>query len=163
MASTFRLGMWQQFGPFLCAGGVLLAIGSQIIGLERPHAYAALQALGGPTSLAAHIGPYAEFAVRKLSRTAADLAELCHNLAEEIPDGAARAQFLANMQPARAKLFRPGVMLRSRRNAAGLPVCEPRLKARGELLVLAIPPALAVSMEAGPADATSSQLQPPCQ
>ena len=96
MAPTFRPGMWQQFGPFLCTGDVLLAIGSQIIGLERPHAYAALQALvGGPTSLAAHIGPYAEFA--KLSRTAADLAELCRNLPEEIPDGAAWARFLANM------------------------------------------------------------------
>ena len=86
-----------------------------------------------------NFGPYAEFAVRKLSRTAADLAALCRNLAEEIPDGAAWARFLADMQPAQAKLFRPGVTLRSRRNAAGLLVCEPRLKARGELLVLAIP------------------------
>ena len=54
-------------------------------------------------------------------------------------------------------------MLRSRRNAAGLLVCEPRLKARGELLVLAIPPALSASMEAAPADAASSQLRPPGQ
>ena len=84
-------------------------------------------------------------------------------MAEEIPDGAAWARFLADMQPARAKLFRPGVTLRSRRNAAGLLVCEPRLKALGELLVLAIPPALSASMETEPADATSSQLQPPCQ
>ena len=114
-------------------------------------------------SLAAHIGPYAEFAVRKLSRTAADLDELCRDLAEEIPDGVARAQFLADMQPAQGKLFRPGVMLRSHRNAAGLLVCEPRLKARGELLVLAIPPALSVSMEARPSDAASSQLRPPGQ
>jgi len=152
--------MWQQFGPFLCTGGVLLTIGSQIIGLERPHAYAAGQALAvrhlSPLTLGlAWNSPFA------LSRTAADLAELCRNLAEEIPDGAARAQFLADMQPAQAKLFRPGVMLRSRRNAAGLLVCEPRLKARGELLVLAIPPALSASMETEPADATSSQLQPP--
>ena len=113
------------------------------------------------TSLAAHIGPYAEFA--KLSRTAPDLAELCRNLPEEIPDVAARAQFLADMQPTQAKPFRPGLMLRSRRNAAGLLVCEPRLKARGELLVLAIPPALSASMETGPADAASSQLRPPRQ
>jgi hypothetical protein len=96
-----------------------------------------------------------------LTRTAADLAELCRNLTEETPDGAARARFLADMQPAEAKLFRPGVMLRSRRNAARLLVCEPRLKACGELLVLAIPPALSASMETEPADATSSQLQPP--
>lgn len=115
------------------------------------------------TCLAAHIGPYAEFAVRKLSRTAADLDELCRNLADEIPDGTARAQFLADMRPAQAKLFRPGVMLRSRRDAAGWLVCEPRLKARGELLVLAIPPALSASMEAGPADAASAQLRPPGQ
>jgi hypothetical protein len=44
----------------------------------------------------------------------ADLDELCRDLAKEIPDGVARAQFLADMQPAQAKLFRPGVMMRSR-------------------------------------------------
>jgi hypothetical protein len=65
------------------------------------------------------------------------------------------------MQPAQSEAVSAKVMLRSRRNAAGLLVCEPRLKARGELLVLAIPPTLPASMETGPADAASSQLQPP--
>lgn len=97
------------------------------------------------TSLAAHIGPYAEFAVRKLSRTATDLNELCRMLADEIPDGVARARFLADMQPERANLFLPGTLLRSRRNAAGTLMGEPHMKARGELLVLAIPPALSAS------------------
>lgn len=100
--------------------------------------------------LAVHIGPYAEFAVRERARSTASLDELCRGVAELIPDGAARDRFLSETRPEAATRFGPGTVFRCRRDASGSLVPDPRLTARRELTVLAVPPSVSLAMETAP-------------
>ncbi|MBV9250407.1 MAG: mechanosensitive ion channel [Acetobacteraceae bacterium] len=90
-------------------------------------------------ALANHIGPYAEFAVSRLSRTSQDLNALCRNVANEIPDTSAREKFLSEMSPEQEAAFPAGLMLHAQQDAAGALVLQPSVKAVDEALVIAIP------------------------
>jgi small-conductance mechanosensitive channel len=93
--------------------------------------------------LAHHIGPYAEHALRRAARAALGLEDVVHALKVEIPDEEARASFVERVLPERPPGFGPGLILATCRNAAGSLVCETPLRARGEVTILALPPASA--------------------
>jgi len=94
--------------------------------------------------LAQHIGPYAEHAVRRAAQSAQDLDEVFRELALEIPDEAARGDFLARVLPERLPSFGPGLVLETYRNVTGNLVCRRPLRARGEVTILALPPSFPV-------------------
>lgn len=93
-------------------------------------------------ALARQIGPYAEHAVRQAAARSSSLADLCREVAEEIPDPARRALFLAELDVAEAPAQGPGHRFRARRDAAGRLVADPPLRAVEEVAVLALPAAL---------------------
>ncbi len=92
--------------------------------------------------LADHIGPYAEYAVRRAARTASSLQDLCHTVAQEIGDEQARARFLLSVVPDVAQPSGPGLLFQVQRDSAGVLVCDQQLRARTEVTVLAVPPSL---------------------
>ncbi|HEY0421091.1 MAG TPA: hypothetical protein VGC80_16370, partial [Acetobacteraceae bacterium] len=112
---------------------------------HRDGRVAAVQQIAG--ELAKRIGPYAEYAVARAARTSADLDDLCREVAQEIPDGPARAAFLEALQPNASAAFGPGLRFSARRDAAGTLVCDQWLQAKEEVLVLAVPPDLAPELE----------------
>ena len=89
-------------------------------------------------ALAAEIGPYAEFAARKWARTTADFATLSRHLADEIPDPARRARFLAGLPKPVVALHPPGEHL-SFQEMAGRLMCQPATHAVTEVVLLAAP------------------------
>ncbi|WP_176559812.1 mechanosensitive ion channel family protein [Teichococcus rhizosphaerae] len=93
-------------------------------------------------ALARHIGPYAEHAVRQAAARSASLAELCRDVAEEIPDPARRAAFLAGLDTAEEAAHGPGHRFRVCRDAAGRLVSDPPLRAVDEVAVLVLPGAM---------------------
>jgi small-conductance mechanosensitive channel len=93
--------------------------------------------------LADYVGPFAEFAVQRAAESARDFNELCRQVAEEIHDANARQRFLAAVLPQGESEVGPGAFLEARRNAAGSLVCGGGLRARSEMAVLAVPPAVA--------------------
>jgi Mechanosensitive ion channel len=92
--------------------------------------------------LASYIGPYAEIAVRLAARGVTDLAEVCRVVSEEIDDPAARARFLAEVEPVDVHRHGPGLVFRARRNAAGALISQLSLRAQTEVAILALPPDL---------------------
>jgi len=94
--------------------------------------------------LAQHIGPYAEHAVRRAAQSAQNLDDAFRELALEIPDEAARSDFLARVSPERPLNFGPGLVLETYRNVVGNLVCRKPLRARGEVTILALPPSFPV-------------------
>lgn len=98
---------------------------------------AAERYVGG--KLARRIGPYAEYAVRQAARNTSGLLELCVTVAAEIPDEAARAQFLDAVLPARPASLKPGQMFKPGDTADGVLVPQRRLRAREEVTLLAFP------------------------
>ena len=89
--------------------------------------------------LARRIGPYADYAVWNAARDAADIDEFCATVAAEIPDESERARFLEEVRPARPAALKPGVTIRAEHDVAGLLVPHPRLRAREEVTLLAVP------------------------
>jgi small-conductance mechanosensitive channel len=90
--------------------------------------------------LARHIGPYAEHAVQRAAQSAHSVEEIFSALALEIPDEATRARFLERVLPEQRASFGPGAELEAVRDAAGSLVCKTPLRARGEVMILAVPP-----------------------
>lgn len=75
--------------------------------LARASRAAALHSIA--EELAVHIGPYAEFAVRRAAdRAHGDLIWVCEVAAAEIPDEEDRRRFLARLVPDRPEMFGPG-------------------------------------------------------
>jgi hypothetical protein len=89
--------------------------------------------------LARRIGPYADYAIWRAARDAVDIDEFCVAVAAEIPDESERAKFLEEVRPARPAALKPGVTIRAERDVAGLLVPHPRLRAREEVTLLAVP------------------------
>ena len=89
--------------------------------------------------LARRIGPYADYAIWHAARDAADIDEFCATVAAEIPDESERARFLEEVRPARPAALKPGATIRAEHDVAGLLVPHPRLRARGEVTLLAVP------------------------
>jgi hypothetical protein len=89
--------------------------------------------------LARRIGPYADYAIWHAARDAVDIDEFCAAVAAEIPDESERARFLEEVRPARPAALKPGVTIRAEHNVAGLLVPHPRLRARDEVTLLAVP------------------------
>lgn len=111
-------------------------IGSQP-SIYSPSRVSAERYLAG--ELARRIGPYAEYAVRQAAQNTWDLEELCVTVAAEIPDDAARAQFLDKVRPPRPASLKPGLLFKSEDTAAGVLIPHRPLRARGEVTLLAIP------------------------
>lgn len=90
-------------------------------------------------ALASRIGPYAEYAIHHAARDASTLEDLCLAAAEEIEDPGARADFLASIWPARPTSLRPGSVFPADNTVAGALLPHRRLRARGEVALLALP------------------------
>jgi small-conductance mechanosensitive channel len=118
----------------------------EIAGRRRPLAVERL----GPTAaitrvadeLALLIGPYAKLAVIRVGDRTQTYEQLCREVALEIPDENARAGFLGKMLTEDADGWRAGAVIPARRNASGQLASEPSLRARGEVALLAVPPAI---------------------
>jgi hypothetical protein len=99
--------------------------------------------------LARRIGPYADYAVWNAARDAADIDEFCLAVAAEIPDEGERDRFLDEVRPAKPRALMPGVTIKAERDVAGSLIPHPRLRAREEVTLLAIPADLL--LDRGPA------------
>ncbi len=121
------------------------AAGPAGLDLRRGGRAAAVQQITG--ELATCIGPYAEYAVARVTRTSADLDDLYRQVAQEIPNEPARVAFLGTLQPGGSAAFGPGLWFSARRDAAGALLCDRRLQARDEVLMLAALPDLTPGLE----------------
>ncbi|MXP61781.1 mechanosensitive ion channel [Roseomonas sp. M0104] len=152
--------------PARCAGRALLIIsgwaheelgGSGVLADATAPPLLRIQRLGRAAALrkvadtlARHIGPYAEHAVRRTAAEAAGLEDLCRLVAGEIEDPRRRARFLAELeQPAEPELG-PGCVMASQRDATGRWVSDPPARAAEEVALLAIRPDLAVLLRPRP-------------
>lgn len=91
--------------------------------------------------LALRVGPLARVLVKKASREAADFEDLCRRVAEQVPDGAARASFLGEVLSGSAS---------SRPSGAGSAPAAPASRPSGtgaSSAPTAFPPALLASAE----------------
>jgi mechanosensitive ion channel-like protein len=110
--------------------------------LSRPSVYT-LDRAGAERFVAARlarrIGPYAEYALWRAAPDASDIEEFCAAVATEIRDDGERASFLEEVRPMRPQALKPGAIIRAERDVAGSLVPHPRLRAREEVTLLAIP------------------------
>ena len=100
-------------------------------------------------ALARHVGPYADFAVRRVARQEGDLDTLCQTVSLEIDAPEARAAFLAEMSPRPGPTASVGAWLTAHFDAAGLLVCGDGLRARTETILLAVPAVAAAERHIG--------------
>jgi small-conductance mechanosensitive channel len=89
-------------------------------------------------SLAWHIGPYAEVAVRRAAMNRATLLEICDMVAEEIDDLDARQAFLHNIDVPRDIVLGPGFLFQTGIGGTGGTELS-QLRAVGYALLLVLP------------------------
>jgi small-conductance mechanosensitive channel len=114
-----------------------LASRRKLFAVERLGPTAAITRVADELSLL--IGPYAKLAVIRVGDRAETYEQLCREVALEIPDESARANFLRRVLTEDAAGWRPGAVIPARRNASGQLASEPSLRARGEVALLAVP------------------------
>ena len=144
------LPLWSEGWRFLLLAGEAVVARDVEAAFQAEAASPASATRRLPPSVALHrardelthqIGPYAEHAVRRATQSARSLEDIFGALASEIPDEAARARFLERVLPRQRSSFGPGAELETGRDAAGNLACKTPRRARGEVMILAVPPA----------------------
>ena len=105
------------------------------------------------------IGPYARLAVRQAAREAPDLAALYQRLADLIREPAVRDEFLRNAPRGDTRVFGLGTVFAVRCEGRGLAAPGGPLMARGEVELLAIPPARSSDLQPEELSSASSPLR----
>ncbi|MDJ0387311.1 mechanosensitive ion channel [Roseomonas sp. E05] len=152
--------------PARCAGHALLVVagwaqeelaGSGVLADAAPPPLLRIQRLGRAAALrqvadtlARHIGPYAEHAVRRAAAEAPGLDELCRVLAREIEDPHRRARFLAELEQPEEPELGPGCVMGTQQDATARWVSDPPARAAEEVALLAVRPELAVLLRDRP-------------
>jgi hypothetical protein len=104
--------------------------------IPRAMALAAMERL-----LAAHIGPYAEYAVAQAAKPGRTVAEICEIIALEIDDEADRQAFLRGVDPPVERVHGPGFTFSSSSDVTERLVSVPSLRAVDHAVILAAPEA----------------------